>query len=111
MYSDTNESHHSINYLLNKTLTSTRASLVLRIKYLIQKPHGCNDSANNSTNRSKKSQITLPIVFDYFDMQRRYFVEEENTRETSTTSWIDVSQMFRDTVLISLNARPVFEFY
>jgi hypothetical protein len=96
---------------MDKTLTSTRTSLVLRIKYLIQKPHGCNDSTNNSTNRSKKPQISLSIVFDYFDVKWRYFVEEENTRETSTPSWIDVSQMFRDTVLISLNARPVLEFH
>jgi len=81
-----------------------------REKILIHHSHNRNDTAHNGTNTGEEGDPSLPVSFFDFHVQWRYFVEEKHPRQAPVRPRIDVSQVFRDTILIRLNYRTVPEF-
>mmetsp|Transcript_23501 Transcript_23501/g.55335 ORF Transcript_23501/g.55335 Transcript_23501/m.55335 type:complete len:119 (-) Transcript_23501:1009-1365(-) len=80
------------------------------VEELIKKAHGRHDSAYDGTDGSEKGNVSLSIVFYDLYVERRNLVEEKYPGKTSSTSRIDVSEMFRDTVLVGTDSRSVLEF-
>lgn len=74
---------------------------------LIQHPHHGHYATYNGTHGSEEGNVPLLVHFGYFHMQRRDLVKEIDAGYTATGTGVDVSEVFRNTVLIRLNGGAI----